>query len=126
MTQGLSVNDWLRLAHEANVAWHKTEEYARENAPTLSLAEQRTYAMRRSLLLSQKQLCQLSALRLACEQNDTTALTLELDAQETGVSGNKVFYRISNVQYSMHIPQAVLASTDGLTSDERDFFDLRF
>lgn len=124
-------SSWLVHAAYYNGLWHQCDDSLR-TTPLLKLSETENnyYKSRRTLLLNQKQNCQLTALRLTysesqLKKNSDHDIVLVLDPHEKGVSGESVFYSLYSHQqpnYRCHIPYSVLL--ENLTTKEQDFFNL--
>lgn len=124
-------SSWLIRAAHYNRLWHQCDDFLRaEITVKLSENESRYYNSRRTLLLNQKQNCQLTALRLTYSDSQLTGqlehdLVLEIDPYEKGISGDGVFYSLYTQQQphsKCHIPYRILL--ENLTKKEQVFFNL--
>lgn len=124
-------SSWLIHASYYNRLWHQCDDFLRtDSLPDFSEAEDSYYKSRRTLLLNQKQNCQLTALRLTYSdghQKDSSEhdLVLVLDSHEKGVNGEGVFYSLYARQHPdsrCHIPHSALL--ENLTTKELIFFNL--
>lgn len=129
--QTQDASTWLIHAVYYNNLWHQCDDYLRTNPlPELSKVENNYYKSRRTLLLNQKQNCQLTALRLTYSESQLNEylehdLILMLDPDEKGINGDGVFYSLYARQHpdrKCHIPYSVLL--ENLTKKEQIFFNL--
>jgi len=125
------VSTWLIHAADYNKLWHQCDDFLRTKPPPeLSENENNYYRSQRTLLLNQKQSCQLTALRLTYSQNQLNEysehdLILVLDPDEKGVNGDGIFYSLYARQYpdrKCHIPHSILL--ENLTTKELVFFNI--
>lgn len=128
-TQDASI--WLIHASYYNSLWHQCDEFLRTNPiPELSKTEDSYHKSQRTLVLNQKQNCQLTALRLTYSESQLNEysehdLILVLDPDERGVSGDGIFYSLYARQYpdrKCHIPHSALL--ENLTTKELVFFNI--
>ena len=134
MAQVLKIQEplyWLIRAAHYNRLWHQCDDFLRaDSCSELSDIESNYYQIRRTLLLNQKQNCQLTALRLTYSKHQLAeshkySLVIELDPHEKGVKGDGVFYSLYAHQQphnKCHIPYRVLL--ENLTTKEQRFFNL--
>ena len=117
-----SINDWLKQAAHFNQLWHQYQDFL-EHQQFSSNLEQQLYEQHCSMFRHQKNLCQISALRLAYSyalENQPYSLSLQLDLAE----GDNI-YLLHNPQLpncGCHIPYRVLIQY--LTQTELQFFHI--
>lgn len=119
-----SVAWWLEQASYFNIKWHKLDYLITDDLSHLSKIEQDFLNAKRQAFLTQKNNCQLTAIQLAYDNQDTSLL-IDIDESETGVRGDGVYYgmRLANSRLAMtHIPKDVLF--EYLTDKERAFFGI--
>lgn len=124
-------SSWLIYAAYYNRLWHQCDDFLRTNPPPkLSETENSYYKSRRTMLLNQKQNCQLTALRLTyseyqLKESSEHDLVLELDPHEKGMNDDGVFYSLYSQRHPnsrCHIPYSALL--ENLTKKELAFFNI--
>lgn len=119
-----SIAWWLEQASYFNKQWHELDYLLTDDLSHLSESQQDFLNTKRQALLTQKNNCQLTAIQLAYDNQDSN-LVIAIDDNETGVHGDGVYYgmRLANSNLAMtHIPKDVLF--EYLTDKERAFFGI--
>lgn len=125
-----SEHDWLVHASYYNRLWHQCIDLIHSDVfLDKSEAEKSFYEQEKRLLLNQKINCQITALKTVYTKSRLDPdyqheLTLVLDENEHGVSGDGVFYTLysnNNPNEKCHIPHEDLKKH--LTKSEKYFFE---
>lgn len=134
MLEPLQIQDvsiWLIHAAYYNNLWHQCDNFLRTSPlPELNKTENSYHKSQRTLLLNQKQNCQLTALRLTYSESQLNEysehdLILIIDPYEKGMNGDGIFYSLYVRQHpdrKCHIPHNVLL--ENLTTKELVFFNI--